>query len=259
MLPWFEIFGLNIPAYGALGLLGFLLGMLYILLRAPRFRLSRDDAIYIYVFAALGGLFGAKLLYLLTVLPELADALRSGAGPEALLGYLSGGLVFFGGVLGAVPAAYLSARAYRVKLADYLPLLVPCLALIGCFGRVGCFCAGCCYGVESSSCLAVVFPEASLGAPAGVPLLPVQLFEAAAQLAIFIALLWFTAKPGRAGFAAEFYLLLYAPARFVLEFFRGDPERGSILGLSTSQWLALAAVFGAFLCIFIRKRRKKPD
>ena len=79
MLPWFEIFGLNIPAYGALGLLGFLLGMLYILLRAPRLRLSADDAAYIYVFAALGGLLGAKLLYILTVLPELAALLRAGA------------------------------------------------------------------------------------------------------------------------------------------------------------------------------------
>ena len=259
MLPWFEIFGLNIPAYGALGLLGFLLGMLYILLRAPRLRLSADDAAYIYVFAALGGLLGAKLLYILTVLPELAALLRAGEGADALMGCLSGGLVFFGGVLGAVPAAYLSARAYRVKLADYLPLLVPCLAIIGCLGRVGCFCAGCCYGVESSSCLDVVFPEASLGAPAGVPLLPVQLFEAAAQLAIFLALLWFTAKPARAGFAAEFYLLLYAPARFVLEFFRGDAGRGFLGGLSTSQWLAAAAILSASLSFFMRKRLKMPD
>ena len=178
---------------------------------------------------------------------------------QELMGYVSGGLVFFGGVFGALPAAYLSARAYRVKLADFLPVLVPCTAVIGCLGRVGCFCAGCCYGVESGSCLAVVYPEGSLGAPAGVPLLPVQLFEAAWQLAIFLLLLWFTSRPARARFAAEFYILLYSPARFALEFLRGDAERGFLFGLSTSQWLALVSFLGASLCIFMRLRAKKPD
>ena len=259
MLPFVSVMGRTVPVYGALGILGFLLGMLFILLAAPRFGLKRDDAAYIYVFAALGGLAGAKLLYILTVLPELAELIRAGAGAQELMGYVSGGLVFFGGVFGALPAAYLSARAYRVRLADFLPVLVPCIAIVGSLGRVGCFCAGCCYGVESGSCLAVVYPEGSLGAPAGVPLLPVQLFEAAWQLAIFLLLLRFTARPARARFTAEFYILLYAPARFALEFWRGDAGRGSLWGLSTSQWLALAAVLGASLCFFIRKRLKMPD
>ena len=151
MLPFVSVMGHTVPVYGALGILGFLLGMLFILLAAPRFGLKRDDAAYIYVFAALGGLAGAKLLYILTVLPELAELIRAGAGAHELMGYVSGGLVFFGGVFGALPAAYLSARAYRVKLADFLPVLVPCIAVIGCLGRVGCFCAGCCYGDRSRS------------------------------------------------------------------------------------------------------------
>lgn len=259
MLPFVSVMGHTVPVYGALGILGFLLGMLFILLAAPRFGLKRDDAAYIYVFAALGGLAGAKLLYILTALPELAELIRAGAGAQELMGYVSGGLVFFGGVFGALPAAYLSARAYRVKLADFLPVLVPCTAVIGCLGRVGCFYAGCCYGVESGSCLAVVYPEGSLGAPAGVPLLPVQLFEAAWQLTIFLLLLWFTSRPARARFAAEFYILLYSPVRFALEFLRGDAERGFLFGLSTSQWLALVSFLGASLCIFMRLRAKKPD
>ena len=69
MLPFVTILGRSLPMYGLLGLLGFLLGLLFVILRVPRFSLSRDDAAYIYVFAALGALAGAKLLYLLTVLP----------------------------------------------------------------------------------------------------------------------------------------------------------------------------------------------
>ena len=148
MLPFVTILGRSLPMYGLLGLLGFLLGLLFVILRVPRFSLSRDDAAYIYVFAALGALAGAKLLYLLTVLPRLAELVRSGAGAGALLGYVSGGFVFLGAIPGGLAAARLAARAYRVRLADFMPLLVPALALVAALGRVGCFCAGCCYGVE---------------------------------------------------------------------------------------------------------------
>ena len=58
MLPFVTILGRSLPMYGLLGLLGFLLGLLFVILRAPRFSLSRDDAAYIYVFAALGALAG---------------------------------------------------------------------------------------------------------------------------------------------------------------------------------------------------------
>lgn len=259
MLPFVTLFGKSIPVYGLTGLLGFLLGLGWVLIRAPGLGLKRDDGVYIYVFSAIGGLLGAKLLYILTVLPELLSLLRSGARLSELWGYVAGGLVFYGAVLGGLPAAYFSARAYKVSLADYLPLLVLTLALIGFAGRIGCFCAGCCYGVESSSTLAVVYPEASLSAPSGVPLFPVQLFESAAQLALFLLLAWFTLKPARARYAAELYLLCYAPLRFALEFFRGDTARGAIGALSTSQWLSIAAFSLASLCLFIRKRRKMPD
>lgn len=256
MLPFVTILGRSLPMYGLLGLLGFLLGLLFVILRAPRFSLSRDDAAYIYVFAALGALAGAKLLYLLTVLPRLAELVRSGAGAGALLGYVSGGFVFLGAIPGGLAAARLAARAYRVRLADFMPLLVPALALVAALGRVGCFCAGCCYGVE---CVSVVFPAASLAAPPGVPRLPVQLFEAAVQLALFLALLWFTARPRRTRFAAEFYLACYCPARFVLEFFRGDVARGALWGLSTSQWLSAAGFLAVSLYFFMRSGRKMPD
>ena len=46
-------------------------------------------------------------------------------------------------------------------------------------------------------------------------------------------------------------------ARFGLEFFRGDPERGVILGLSTSQAVAVVLVLAAAF-LFPRLRRQKP-
>ena len=259
MLPFVTILGRSLPMYGLLGLLGFLLGLLFVILRAPRFSLSRDDAAYIYVFAALGALAGAKLLYLLTVLPRLAELVRSGSGAAALLAYVSGGFVFLGAVPGGLAAARLAARAYRVRLADFMPLLVPALALVAALGRVGCFCAGCCYGVECVSPVSVVFPAASLAAPPGVPRLPVQLCSASVLHAPVRGQLWFPGGPRRARFAAEFYLACYCPARFLLEFFRGDEARGALWGLSTSQWLSAAGFLAVSLYFFMRSGRKMPD
>lgn len=64
---------------------------------------------------------------------------------------------------------------------------------------------------------------------------------------------------GRARFAAEFYLACYCPARFLLEFFRGDDARGALWGLSTSQWLSAAGSLAVSLYFFMRSGRKMPD
>ena len=42
-------------------------------------------------------------------------------------------------------------------------------------------------------------------------------------------------------------MVLYAVARFVIEFFRGDAARGTVFGgaLSTSQFIAILMVLGA--------------
>ena len=53
------------------------------------------------------------------------------------------------------------------------------------------------------------------------------------------------------------YTALYAMARFVLEFFRGDADRGFVLGglLSTSQFIAAIVGPAAVLLWLMRGRR----
>jgi phosphatidylglycerol:prolipoprotein diacylglycerol transferase len=55
------------------------------------------------------------------------------------------------------------------------------------------------------------------------------------------------------------YTLLYAMARFVLEFFRGDADRGFVFGglLSTSQFIAM--ILGpAAIALWLVRRRIAP-
>lgn len=166
-----------------------------------------------------------------------------------------GGLVFYGGFIGAAVflAAWCAARkAKPLAVADVLAVVLP---LGHAFGRVGCFFHGCCWGKVSSSPLAVAFPagspvwfahHASETAPRSLPVLPVQLFEAAFLLALFAVLLatYRRCKAHTAGI----YLAAYGTARFLLEYLRDD-ARPSAWGLSSAQFVsvALAAAGAAIL------------
>lgn len=254
------IFGKPIPVYGLLGCLGVLLGLLSVVLRCPRFGLSRDDGAYIYVFGAIGAMLGAKLLYLLLCVGDLiADLALIKTQPEIFVAkYLSGGMVFYGGLFGAIFAAWLSARMYKQKLNSFFPVLVPAIALAHAIARVGCFVSGCCYGTETACSIAVTYTNSAV-APLGVPLIPVQLFEAAGELLIFAFLLWYSNHAKKREYIVCAYLFLYAPLRFVLEFFRGDVARGSFLWLSTSQWLSILTVLAAAAYIIYTRKKSKPN
>ena len=100
------------PTYGVLGMAGLGFGLLAALLRCKRFGLSRDDCAYLYILGAVGALVGAKLLYLLPLLPRLAvelPLLWEEPG-EFYARYLSGGMVFYGGFFGGVAAAWGAAK-----------------------------------------------------------------------------------------------------------------------------------------------------
>ena len=76
----------------------------------------------------------------------------------------------------------------------------------------------------------------------GQPLHPVQLYEAASLFALAGLLTWLILKrKTRDGTVAILYLTGYALIRFFMELFRGDDDRGTVLGgnLSTSQGIAI--------------------
>lgn len=253
MLPYVTILGRTIPTYGLLGVAGVLLGLLIALARCRRFGLSRDDCVYLYVLGAVSAMIGAKVLYLLPLLPQLAaDFHLLWEQPGLFVArYLSGGMVFYGGFIGGVLGAWLTARYFKLRLRAFFPVLIPVLPLVHAVGRLGCFCAGCCYGIPVS--WGVTFPQHA-AAPSGVPLLPVQLWEAGAELVIFFFLLWYSRRNVRPAAILRVYVFTYAPVRFVLEFLRGDAARGVYGPLSTSQWISLAVLAGALIWLAAERR-----
>jgi len=79
-------------------------------------------------------------------------------------------------------------------------------------------------------------------------------------LLLFVFLVWLGRRRHRDGDVIIAYTLLYAVARFVLEFFRGDADRGFIFGglLSTSQFIGIILFGVAVVVLMVRRRKPNP-
>ncbi len=250
MFPIIDLGFVKIPIYSALFFLGFLVAVLAARKAGGKFGIAKEDVLYAAIYAAIGILIGAKLLYFFTKVPVLIKGWaiitkEFHANPMQtllfLLNYSFGGMVFYGGLIGAVFGVWRYCRRYRLPFVPYLDIFAPLIPFIHGVGRIGCFCSGCCYGIEYHGPGSVQFPHNELikGLDA-VPRFPVQLLEAGMNFILCVILLFLSNKKNmRGGRTTGIYLIYYAIARFGLEMLRGDKIRGSISLLSTSQWISL--------------------
>ncbi|MBR1798072.1 MAG: prolipoprotein diacylglyceryl transferase [Clostridiales bacterium] len=219
MHPTVEFLGRTISTYGLMAAAGIICGLLFVFFLSRGMKLDAENAVYIYTFGFIGAGLGAKILYLLISLPDLIEDLKTYGLVRTSVAYIQGGMVFYGGLLGAIGAAFLTARYLKVDIRDYYPALVPGIAILAGLGRVGCYLNGCCYGKDH---------------------LPVQLYEAAFDGVIVAVLILLTfALPSSRRKLLAIYLISYAVFRFILEFWRGDEIRGFFGPFSTSQWISL--------------------
>src|SRR5262249_12814764 len=149
-------------------------------------------------------MIGARLLFVLTNLPEYAAACREGRSFSACTRALhvwEGGLVFYGGFLAAAGFAWWYTRRRKLAFARIADVLAPSVAIGHFFARPGCYAAGCCGGSPPTSALGVRFPaeslafqqlvgEGKLSAAANVTpaVHPVQLYEAFGELGLYFFL-----------------------------------------------------------------------
>lgn len=190
----------------------------------------------------------SRLEYVRTQWPKYADS------PARILSFSDGGLVFYGGIVGALLGIAAWSAARRIPMRTTLDLYAPSIALGHALGRLGCFFAGCCYGRPTDVPWAVTFPEGGL-APAGLPLHPTQLYEAAAEATFGVLLL--LAPPLLPGRLAGGWLMAYAIFRSFNETFRGDGIRGYVLdGLLSNAQATSIAMFAVGLLLSIGPRAR---
>jgi phosphatidylglycerol:prolipoprotein diacylglycerol transferase len=250
----------TIHTFGVLLALAFLAAVWWIVREAKRARLNHDGVLSLGMWAIGGGILGAKLLLVIRTLPEyLSD-------PSGIwsLSFLESAGDFYGGFLGALLLVSIYFRRHpELPVWGTADLCGPAIALGQVIGRVGCFMAGDDYGRPTGAPWAVTFtdPDAARigGAPLDVPLHPVQLYESLFCLILFLFLVRLRRHKRFDGQIILAYALLYAVGRFVIEYFRGDLDRGFVLGglFSTSQFIALLLGLTSLLFLIIRSRKDK--
>jgi prolipoprotein diacylglyceryltransferase len=132
---------LRIYGYGLMLVCGFLCGILLAQWRARRAGEPAEAVAQCGVWALLGGVFGARLAYVI----EQWDTFRN-AEPWKVLDVSSGGLIYFGGLLGGTAAVLIYLAVKRLPLRRFIDIVAPSLMIGLAFGRAGCLLNGCCKG-----------------------------------------------------------------------------------------------------------------
>ena len=275
----FEIPGLNfkVRAFGVMVALGFLLGSWILGRLAARYGHDPkgDPQRYASItsWIVIGVILGARLMY---VVVETLQGSQVGQGfledPLSIFYVWQGGLVMYGGMLGAI--GFGMFRAWQLGVA---PVHALDLGLVAGFvgqaiGRVGCLLVGDDHGKvvpEGWSWLPFPItlrvpdplPEESLFGlqNAGLQLWATQpLMSLKALLVAFIG--WQMLKHRKyAGQVSLVVLVSYSVLRFGVEMLRGDSVRGLWFGnsISTSQLVSL--VVGTFALVMLWRCRDRRD
>ncbi len=213
--------------------------------------INQDWAIDIVLYMVIGGIIGARILYI--VLYDLIDFFHH---PLEVLSLSNGltGLVWYGGVAGAILPLVFFVRKRKLSLSDITDMMVPWVASGYAIVRLGCYMAGCCYGKITASSWGQVFPVVD-----HFYRYPTQLMSSLFNFLLALFLLWFYKKRVFSGQVTLVYLIAYALYRFAIEFFRYNQIYWG--PLSIGQLISLV-LFGAAIItyvIMIRKPKKKEE
>jgi len=264
-----ELSWITIRGYGLMIALGILIGGFVAKREARRrdLRALDEQFLSIAMLLAIAGFLGGKLAYVWT---EDAGAWPRTLDREELAIFMRQGFVFYGTLIACILTLVLVLRHFDLPLLPSVDTLALATPLAHGFGRLGCFMAGCCYGCAADLPWSVTFTEGQ--GLNGVALHPVQLYEAVAELCVFLWLYRYV-RP-RAVFPGQVtlsYLCAYAVIRIGTELLRGDGNplvwswSGATrspgtppLGVTVSQATSLAILAACIPLSIWAKRRATP-
>ena len=239
-----DLFGINDFSYILMVIIGVISAVIFLVLYLKRKKFSKNtiiDTVACTFFAIAIGIVGAVLFQ------NLYDLISD---PENY--HFAFKMTFYGGLIAGAAGFILIFMFYvkkhnHIRFKEILIVAPVCITSAHAFGRIGCFLAGCCYGKHTDSWIGIDFP--GIG-----KVIPTQLIEA-----IFLFVL--TAVLAILIFKTTFkwtmclYLGSYSIFRFIIEFFRGDAERGgTLLGLYPSQIICVIIWILFIPLIFIIKK-----
>lgn len=230
-----------IPQFWIFWNLALCAGLIFYFQRIRKLRLDFKVSWNLAWVILVGGILGARALHVLYEEPVYYFN-----SPSQILSIWNGGLVFYGGLLGAALTG-LSYLAYKkLPWKIWLDALIPALSLGYIIGRLGCFVNGCCYGRFCS------LPWAVNGRH------PTQLYAVLAE-SILLASLLFWEKNSKVRFPGRLlsiWLITHSLTRITIEQWRDDPRGQFFLDLSISSWMSLFLFFWGIILLALTFKKK---
>ncbi len=248
-----HFFGFSIHSYGVMLAIGFMVGITLAVREAQRTGFDPEKILNLSFWILLSSIVGSRLFHCIVFYREyLRDPLR-------ILKLWEGGLVFYGGFLGAMCASVVYCKIHKLNFWQVSDIIIPSVLIGLMFGRIGCFLAGCCYGKPCGPHfpLGITFKNPLGLGVKNIPLYPTQLISAANALIIFLLVWWYRTHKRFHGELLAISLLIYSITRSLIELLRDDP-RGFVdigpLHLSESQFVCIfIGLFALSILVFKRK------
>lgn len=217
-------------SYGLFIAIGIIVGFFAIINRAKKLKLSEDDVLDLILYLIIGGVIGAKIMYILT-----NNFLFFVNNPMEILRTGGQGLSFIGMVIAGILLTYWFAKRRKINYWGLLDVLAIGTTLGYAFGRIGCFLNGCCYGLPTNSWIGFRFSVTDF------PRYPTQLFISLSAFISYFILLRIDNYKKFYGKTFSWALILYSISTFIIEFYRDNPKYPPF-GITLNQYSALIII-----------------
>ena len=211
---------ITIYTFGVLVVIGFLVATWYAAIQAKPLGVEPSRVLDYGMWILLSGIVGARLLYVFLNQGEFI------AEKGKVLKLWEGGLVWYGGMMMAIPVGLYALRRFKMPVLRMVDITATVTLLGLGIGRWACFCMADDYGRPTDLPWGVRFNDANALVAEklrGVALHPTQLYMSVNALWLFFIVEWIRRRARYAGTALGWMLILYAITRaLVIEPFRGD-------------------------------------
>tara|TARA_X000000368_G_scaffold208282_1_gene164466 strand:- start:1088 stop:1936 length:849 start_codon:yes stop_codon:yes gene_type:complete len=201
--------------------------------------------------AAVGGILGSKIYYL------IENFERVKADPTGMI-FSGAGLVFLGGLMGGTIGVTYVIKKNKLSWIKFADIVAPLLILGYAVGRVGCLLVGDDYGLPTNVPWGIAFPNGLPPStysvfqsyypwvnlegfsPGVLKVHPTQIYESVIGFGIFYYLYQKRSKVVIVGSLFFTYLIFAGAERFFIEFLRVNSKY--LFGLSGSQLISLIMI-----------------
>jgi phosphatidylglycerol---prolipoprotein diacylglyceryl transferase len=226
--------GLKIHWYGIMIALGLYAGIQIALRDAPRRGINRDQLMNVALLAAILGIAGGRLYYVVQNNPSFFLH-----HPIQIIAVWQGGMAFYGAIFGGALALLISAWRWHIPLWSLLDVGALGLTIGQAIGRIGNIINGDIVGYKTNG-WGFEYTNPNTFGPLNVPVQPASLYELLISLTLFLVLWNLRTRIHPEGMLAMIYVILYSVSQFFIFFLRDNVY--VLGGLKQAQVTALVVI-----------------